>query len=336
MQIQSDFLLKDFNTFGLEVKAASFARLHHPIALQEILQSSRLPVLILGGGSNILFTKDPEYLVIHNEIDGIEIVEQGLDEVIVKVGAGVVWHRFVMWCLAHGLGGVENLSLIPGTVGAAPIQNIGAYGVEIKDVFYRLDGIEIESGKLLEFNHFECNFGYRDSIFKHEMKSKLCITYAYFKLTKQNHLLNYSYGAIHEIFGRNNIVNPSIQDISNAVIEIRSSKLPDPKLLGNAGSFFKNPEISITLLDKIKELYPNIPFYPINEITVKIPAGWLIEQRGWKGKKMGNCGAHINQALVLVNYGGATGKEIASLAYTIIDDVEQHFGIRLTPEVNII
>lgn len=336
MQIQSDFQLKDFNTFGLEVKAANFARIQHPFELEQILENSQLPALILGGGSNILFTKDPEYLIIHNEIAGIEIVEQVLGDVVVKVGAGVVWHDFVMWCLAHNLGGVENLSLIPGTVGAAPIQNIGAYGVEIKDVFHHLEAIEIESGKVLEFYHSDCQFGYRDSIFKHAIQPKCCIMYVYFKLTKQNHLLNYSYGALQEIFDRNGIVQPSIQDISNAVIEIRSSKLPDPNILGNAGSFFKNPEISTTQLAKIKEKYPDIPYYAIDDYKVKVPAGWLIEQRGWKGKRIGNCGSHAKQALVLVNYGGATGSEIVALAYQIIDDVEDYYGIKLTPEVNII
>ncbi len=336
MQIQSEFSLKAFNTFGIEATASAFCRLKNPDDLISITRNADLPVLILGGGSNILFTKDPEKLVIHNEIEGISVIKNIDKEVLVKAGSGVVWHEFVLWCIENNFGGVENLSLIPGTVGASPIQNIGAYGIELKDVFESLEAIELVSGKLHVFKKEECYFGYRDSIFKQELKGKLCITSVTFRLTKEDHQLNYSYSALKVELDRKGLKVPTIRDISNAVMDVRKSKLPDPTILGNAGSFFKNPEVKVSLLDEIQKIYPEIPFYPTTDGMVKIPAGWLIEKRGWKGKRIRQCGSHAKQALVLVNYGGATGQELLDLAYTIIADVNDHFGIELSPEVNIL
>ncbi|MBP6812127.1 MAG: UDP-N-acetylmuramate dehydrogenase, partial [Saprospiraceae bacterium] len=253
----------------------------------------------------------------------------------VEVGGGVVWHEFVLSAVAQGYGGVENMSLIPGTVGASPIQNIGAYGVELKDVFVRLKALNLTSGKLKTFSHSDCQFGYRDSIFKREEKGKWCITSVVFSLTKSPHKLNTSYGDISKTLESNGISNPSIADISRAVVQIRTSKLPDPAKIGNCGSFFKNPETEHSVLERILATHPQAPHYPLPDGRVKIPAGWLIEQCGWKGKRVGNTGCYERQALVLVNYGGATGKEVKNLAEAIIESVERTFGVRLEAEVNI-
>jgi UDP-N-acetylmuramate dehydrogenase len=291
--------------------------------------------MILGGGSNLLLTKDVAGLVLHNAIQGIEIVRKFNNKVWVKVGSGVVWHEFVLWAVKNGLGGVENLSLIPGTVGASPVQNIGAYGVEIKDVFVKLEAVALETGKVQVFNKAQCQFGYRDSYFKKEGKGKYCITSVIFSLTQQNHRLHLSYGDITRTLEQMQVTKPGIAYISAAIIQIRSSKLPDPAKIGNCGSFFKNPEVDRSVLEAIKVNYPNVVSYDLPNGKVKIPAGWLIEQCGWKGKRVGNTGAYEKQALVLVNYGGATGAEVKALAYAIIDSVKTKFGVNLEAEVNI-
>ncbi len=337
MKLQTDFPLKPYNTFGIDVKAKLFASFESVQELQHLLQMPELKQeqkLILGGGSNLLFTKDFDGVVLQNSIKGIEILQEDENYTFVKAGGGEVWHEFVLFTLQHSLGGVENLSLIPGTVGAAPLQNIGAYGVELKDVFYELEAVEMETGQLKKFDNADCKFGYRESVFKNELKGRFIVTSVTFRLHR-NHKLNTSYGAITTTLEEMHIQQPTIQDVSAAVCHIRQSKLPDPKQIGNAGSFFKNPEIPVTLFDILKEQYPNMPAYPVSETTVKVPAGWLIEQCGWKGKVIENYGVHKNQALVLVNYGGASGEKVKQLAHDIIQSVEKRFGIKLNPEVNI-
>ena len=290
--------------------------------------------LILGGGSNILFTRDFEGLVIHNNIKGIEIIEEDDTSALVRVASGEVWQDFVEFALDHELGGVENLSLIPGTVGAAPIQNIGAYGVELKEVMVSLEAIEKATGRKQEFTNLECRFGYRDSIFKNELKDQFIITSVLFKLSK-NADVNTSYGAINDVLEMKGIANPGIRDVSKAVIEIRQSKLPDPARIGNAGSFFKNPVVDKLDYEGLKTEFPEIPGYPA-ESTVKIPAAWLIDQCGWKGYTRGNVGVHKNQPLVIVNYGGGTGAEIYDLAMEVRESVANKFGVGLEPEPRII
>ncbi len=333
--IQHNTPLLPYNTFGLAARAAHFTEVSSVRELQSALQSGIQPVLILGGGSNMLLTQDVSGLVIKNAIGGMELVRTAGNTVFVKVGGGVVWHDFVCWAVKNGYGGIENLSLIPGTVGAAPVQNIGAYGVELKDVFVELEAVELAGRQLHVFNHADCRFGYRDSIFKHENKGKYCITSVTFALTRRDHQLHLSYGDIQKTLESNGVTQPSIADISKAVIQIRSSKLPDPAVIGNCGSFFKNPETDRAVLEKIRLSHPQVVSYNLPDGRVKIPAGWLIEQCGWKGKRVGNTGCYEKQALVLVNYGGATGSEVKNLAYAIIDSVEKTFGIRLEPEVNI-
>jgi len=336
MEIHQNYSLLALNTFGLEAKAEHFATVHSVDALQAAIQSPIRPILVLGGGSNLLFTQDVSGLVLKNAIQGIKTIQTVDNTTWVEVGGGVVWHDFVLWAIEQGLGGVENLSLIPGTVGAAPIQNIGAYGVELKDVFAHLNAVDLESGELRSFNNADCQFGYRDSIFKHEAKGKYCISSVLFSLTNKNHQLNISYGDIRQTLDANGVQDPGIADVSRAVVQIRSSKLPDPAKIGNCGSFFKNPETERAVLERILPQYPQVPHYDLPDGRVKIPAGWLIEQCGWKGKRVGNTGSYEKQALVLVNYGGATGAEVKKLAYDIIDSVEQRFGIRLEPEVNMV
>ncbi len=336
MEIHQNYSLLALNTFGLEAKAEHFATVHSVDALQAAIQSPIRPILVLGGGSNLLFTQDVSGLVLKNAIQGIKTIQTVGNTTWVEVGGGVVWHDFVLWAIEQGLGGVENLSLIPGTVGAAPIQNIGAYGVELKDVFAHLNAVDLESGELRSFNNADCRFGYRDSIFKHEAKGKYCISSVLFSLTNKNHQLNISYGDIRQTLDANGVQDPGIADVSRAVVQIRSSKLPDPAKIGNCGSFFKNPETERAVLERLLPQYPQVPHYDLPDGRVKIPAGWLIEQCGWKGKRVGNTGSYEKQALVLVNYGGATGAEVKKLAYDIIDSVEQRFGIRLEPEVNMV
>ena len=293
-------------------------------------------VLILGGGSNILLTKDFNGLVIKNQITGIEIVHEDEHYVTVKVGGGEIWHQFVLHAIDNNWGGIENLSLIPGTVGAAPMQNIGAYGIEIKEVFESLTAVDLKTGHTKTFNKEACKFGYRESIFKLSAKGQYFIADVTFKLTKSNHQINTSYGAIQDVLKERNIANPTIKDVSDAVISIRKSKLPDPKEIGNSGSFFKNPTIDKIDYEGLKIEFPDIPGYIVSDNEVKVPAGWLIEQCGWKGLKRGEIGVHKNQALVLVNYGGGKGIEIADLSKEIQQSVIDKFGIELTPEVNFI
>lgn len=337
MRLQTDFPLKPYNTFGIDVKAKLFARFDTVAELQELLQMPELrqePKLILGGGSNLLFTKDFDGLVLQNGIKGVEKVAEDEAHVYLKAGAGEVWHEFVLYTLSQNLGGLENLSLIPGTVGAAPLQNIGAYGVELKDVFQELEAVHIETAEVRSFDNETCRFGYRESVFKNELKGQYIVTHVTFRLHKK-HRLNTSYGAIKTTLEEMQVQEPTIHHVSAAVCHIRQSKLPDPKQIGNAGSFFKNPEIPLSQFEELQKQYPGIPSYPVSETTVKVPAGWLIEQCGWKGKVINNYGVHKNQALVLVNYGGASGEDIRKLAFEVIASVEQQFGIRLHPEVNI-
>lgn len=337
MDIRKDISLKKYNTFGIDAKAKFFCEINSIADLKKALALQGYPTLfVLGGGSNMLITKDLENLVLHINLKGIEVISENKDEAIIKVSAGENWHNMVLWTLDHDYGGLENLSLIPGNTGTAPIQNIGAYGVELKDTFVSCDAMEIATQELKTFTKEECQFGYRDSYFKNEGLGKYIITSVSFKLTKRNHKLNVDYGAIVSELHNSGITNPSIKDVSNAVIAIRKSKLPDPKELGNSGSFFKNPVVDKQQFDNFTKMNPTAPFYKVTENEFKIPAGWLIEQCGYKGKRFGDAGVHKNQALVLVNYGDASGAEIIDLAENIIDSVSQRFGIVISPEVNII
>ncbi|WP_027137083.1 UDP-N-acetylmuramate dehydrogenase [Gaetbulibacter saemankumensis] len=337
MQIKQNISLKPFNTFGIDVtadyfvSAATIEDLKHIIALTDHPNK-----LILGGGSNMLLTQDFNGLVIHINLKGIEVIEDYDDYVLVKAQAGENWHDFVLWCLNNNYGGVENLSLIPGNVGTAPIQNIGAYGVELKDVFHSCEAVEINTQNLKTFNNTECQFGYRNSVFKQEFKGQFIITSVTFKLSKTHHNLNMNYGAITAELEKMKVSNPKIKDISNAVIAIRESKLPNPKILGNSGSFFKNPVISKSHFNKLQENFKDIPSYPVSETEVKVPAGWLIEKIGFKGKRFGDYGVHKNQALVLVNYGNAKGIDILNLSRLIQDTVLRIFEIPIEAEVNIL
>ena len=335
MNIQENISLKNYNTFGVSVNAKRFVSVISFYHLQQLLKIEK-DFFLISGGSNMLLTKNIENLVLHIDIKGISIDKEDDDFVYITVNAGENWHEFVLWCISQNFGGIENLSLIPGNVGTSPIQNIGAYGTEVKDTITKVEALEIETGKLHTFSNAECNFGYRNSVFKNELKGKFVLTSVSFKLTKKNHKLNTSYGAIETELQHNNISNPTIKDVSDAVIAIRKSKLPDPKEIGNSGSFFKNPVISKNEFDKLKAKFPNIPSYMISENEVKVPAGWLIEQAGFKGKRFGETGVHEKQALVLVNHGNATGKEIYELAKKIQETVLKMFNINLEIEVNII
>ena len=338
MNIQQNFSLKAFNTFGIEAKARFFVEVDDPGEFQNLVKEKVYrdnKVLILGGGSNVLFVNDFDGLVVRNNIKGIELIQDTDNHSILKVGGGEIWQDLVDHCLDHDLGGIENLSLIPGTVGAAPMQNIGAYGVEIKEVFQELEAIDRDSGELRTFNKEDCQFGYRESSFKRDLKGKYFISHVLLKLSKQ-HELNISYGAIKETLAGWSIASPTIQDVSRAVISIRCSKLPDPADIGNAGSFFKNPIIPIDQYEVLKRRFPGIPAYDEGADYKKVPAGWLIEQAGFKGKRIGDVGVHEKQALVLVNYGNGKGKEIRELAQEIQETIKSTFEIKLIPEVNII
>lgn len=339
MQVHQNYPLKKYNTFGIDVYAKFFAEFSSVYDLQMLFQSGRnpeQPTLILGGGSNILFTKNFDGLVLKNEIRGIETVHEEEKYVYIKAGAGESWHQFVLNCIHKNLGGVENLSLIPGNVGASPMQNIGAYGVEIKDVFHSLEAYNYEEKKIMNFTLNDCEFGYRESIFKKKYKNQFVILNVTFRLHKKPHF-NISYGAIEEELKKMRVDKLSIKAISDAVINIRTSKLPDPALTGNAGSFFKNPVIDEHELHKLCELHKlKIPFHKIGEANYKIPAGWLIEQCGWKGYRKGDAGCYEKQALVLVNYGNAKGKEILELSEEIKSSVLNKFGLILETEVNIV
>ena len=338
MFFQKNFSLKSHNTFGIDVRCALFAEISDTEFLGEIIRAKEQGAqkkLVLGGGSNILFTKDFDGLVLKNSLQGISIEKQDAEQVWVKVAAGEVWHKFVLFCIENNYGGIENLSLIPGLVGAAPMQNIGAYGVELVSVFERLEAVHLHTGETTAFHKTDCNFGYRESVFKNKYKGEFVITSVTLRLNKKP-VFNTTYGAITETLEKMGVKELSIKAISDAVIAIRSSKLPDPKALGNAGSFFKNPEVSQEEFKRIQKEHPKVPHYPAAHGMVKIPAGWLIEQCGWKGKRVGNTGSHKDQALVLVNYGGATGKEIYALALEIKKSVMEKFGIEITPEVNLV
>lgn len=337
MNIQENISLKPFNTFGLDKKARFFTSAGSEKDLIEALiwASHRgLDIFILGGGSNILLTQDINKLVIKNEIDGIELIKEDNDHVWVKVGSGENWHEFVKYCISRNWAGVENLSLIPGTVGASPMQNIGAYGVEIKDVFESLTAFNRSNLEFETFDQEACQFGYRESVFKHELKGQYIITSVTYKLKKKPDF-KLEYGAIKDTLKESGSNELSIKAVSDAVIKIRQSKLPDPKEIGNAGSFFKNPTILTSDWEKLKQDYPNIPGYPLKE-GVKVPAAWLIEQAGWKGKTFGEIGVHKNQSLVLVNYGDGDGMDIKELSEKIQKSVFDQFNIQLNPEVNFI
>ncbi|MCT4622716.1 MAG: UDP-N-acetylmuramate dehydrogenase [Schleiferiaceae bacterium] len=331
--------LKPYNTFGLDVKARHFVEIESEKELVHFLLNhewAKKPLLPLGGGSNILLTKDFEGTVIKLSLNGKRIIKEDNDFVKVAISAGENWHEFVLWAIRQNFGGVENLSLIPGNIGTAPIQNIGAYGVELKDVFVSLSAVEIESGQVHYFTHEACEFGYRDSVFKRANKGKFIITEVTLQLTKQNHQLKMSYGAIQDQLKVDSVSEPTIQDISNAVIAIRQSKLPDPKEIGNSGSFFKNPVISNGQFAELKSKFPDVASYPNGQDHTKVAAGWLIEKAGFKGLKRGAIGVHEKQALVLVNYGGGEGKELKALSSEIQEKVKEIFGISLEAEVNIL
>jgi UDP-N-acetylmuramate dehydrogenase len=328
-----------YNTFGIHHTAKYFTEIHSVQEAQVLFTSDLFksnPYLFLGGGSNVLFTKNFDGLIIKVAINGKEVIREDENTITLKIGSGEGWHDVVRYCVDKNWGGIENLSLIPGTVGAAPIQNIGAYGVEIEKNIFEVETIEINTGKLKIFTHDECHFGYRESVFKTKLKDQFLISSITLTLTKKNHLLHVSYGAIADILQQNKIENISIRDVSEAVMHIRSSKLPDPKKIGNAGSFFKNPSIQNDLHDFLKLQYPTMPSFPIHNGLLKISAAWLIEQCGWKGKKINNIGVHQHQALVLVNYGGGSGEEIWNLAMKIQASVNEKFGIVLQPEVNVL
>ncbi len=337
MEILQNFSLKNYNTFGIEAKARQFVAVHSVAELKTVLKEHQNEKkFILGGGSNMLLTKDIDALVIHIDLKGKKIIKEDDDFVWIEGQAGENWHEFVLWNIDQNFGGLENMSLIPGNVGTTPVQNIGAYGAEIKDTFVSCEAIHIATQEMKTFSNSECNFGYRESIFKHEVKDQYIITSVVFKLTKRNHKINTSYGDILGELTKKGIENPGLKEVSNAVIAIRQSKLPDPKELGNSGSFFKNPIVLKVDFEKIHQKFPEMKFYDVSATEVKVPAGWLIEQAGFKGKRFGDAGVHKNQALVLVNYGNATGQEILEVSKKVQQTVFETFGIKIEAEVNII
>ncbi len=337
MEIKNQFSLKNYNTFGIEAKAKQFVAVNSIEELKQVLiQNSSEKKFILGGGSNMLLTKDIDALVIHIDLKGKKVIQETDDFVWVESQAGENWHEFVLWTIDQNFGGLENMSLIPGNVGTTPVQNIGAYGAEIKDTFFSCQALHIKNQEIKTFSNSECHFGYRESVFKNEVKDQYIITSVIFKLTKRNHKINISYGDIAGELTKNNIEKPTLKDVSNAVIAIRKSKLPDPKELGNSGSFFKNPIVSKAAFESIHDQFPEMKYYEISESEVKVPAGWLIEQAGFKGKRFGDAGIHKNQALVLVNYGNATGQELLALSKNIQETVFTIYGIRIEAEVNVI
>lgn len=326
--------LKSFNTFQVDAPASSLIRIEDEIQLMDVIRSGVDIQLILGGGSNILFSGQPIAIVLKNDITGMRVMEENDNHVIVEIGGGEIWHELVEWAVEKGFGGIENLALIPGTVGAAPIQNIGAYGVELKDVFYNLDAINMSTGQLHTFDLEACQFAYRDSFFKRNPGAYF-IARVRLKLSKK-HQLHLTYGAINRTLEEMGIQQPRIEDVSQAVIKIRRSKLPDPTVIGNAGSFFKNPVVAKRQFEELLHQFPNLVYYSMEDGSYKIPAGWLIDQCGFKGKREGNVGCYKNQALVIVNYGDATGLEVLAWANKIADTVYQKYGIRLEKEVNVV
>lgn len=338
MNILSNISLKSYNTFGIDASAKFFTSIHSLQDIQELLQSNLYKTnnhLILGGGSNLLITKNVDALVIKNDLKGIQIIKETPEFIFIKCAAGEIWHEFVQWTINNNYGGLENLSLIPGCTGASPMQNIGAYGVEIKDTFYELDAVHCKTGELKTFSKTECQFGYRESVFKRQLKNQFIITSVTFRLNKKP-MFNIEYGAIKQELDNMNVSELSVKAISQAVINIRTSKLPNPKEIGNAGSFFKNPEVSDSVYENLKTNFPNIVAYRLDNSNYKLAAGWLIEQSGLKGYRSGDAGVHKLQALVLVNYGNATGNEIYDLSTHVLQIVKAKFGVDLEREVNII
>lgn len=336
MTIKNNITLKPFNTFGIDVNASEFASINSIQELKDVLNTNPSELLILGGGSNLLLTKDIDALVLQINLKGIRVLSRFENRVKIEVAAGENWHELVCWCLKEDFGGLENLSLIPGNVGTAPIQNIGAYGVELKDSFVSCEALHIQTKELRVFTKEDCDFGYRNSIFKQELKGQYIITSVVFELSSQQHILKTNYGAIESELKNTGIEAPTIQDVSKAVISIRNSKLPDPKIIGNSGSFFKNPVISSSKFQILQSQFQEIPHYSISEDSIKIPAAWLIDTAGFKGKTFGNFGVHAKQALVLVNYGGASGKDILNLSLQIQKSIKLIFDIDLETEVNIL
>lgn len=337
--VEKNVDLSKYNTLGISAIADTFIEIKSASELEELFRNdffSKNQPFYLGGGSNILLKGDLAQPVLKISIPGIEVVKEEKSEVFVQIGAGVIWHEVVVWCVQHNLGGIENLALIPGTTGAAPIQNIGAYGVEFDQVLEKLTAFDVEEGVLKTFKPQECDFAYRNSIFKNEYRGKMIITDVTLRLKNNSHQINIDYYALSDYMEMNSIKNPGISDVFDAVVAIRTSKLPDPSLLGNAGSFFKNPIVEESVHNKLQKNYPAIPSYVMDNNEFKIPAGWLIEQAGWKGKRIGNVGTYKNQALVIVNFGGATGEEIYQHAKNIQKSVREKFGIDLKPEVNIV
>lgn len=338
MEIISNYSLKQLNTFGIESFAKLFVRVNSEQQIIDLIKTNEFKTnhhLIIGGGSNLLFTKNVDGIVIKNELVGIDVVNETEEFVYVKSSAGVVWHEFVMWCIDKNYAGVENLALIPGCVGASPMQNIGAYGVEIKDTFFELEAIELATGNKRVFTKDECNFGYRESVFKRDLKNKFIITSVTFKLSKQP-VFHMEYGAIKQELDAMKVSSITISAIAQAIINIRSSKLPNPKEIGNAGSFFKNPEVNAATYERLKNEFPAIVAYPLENGNFKLAAGWLIEQSGLKGFTKGDAGVHKLQALVLVNYGSATGLQVYNLSTHVLDNVYKKFGVELEREVNIV
>lgn len=338
LKIYRNFSLKPYNTMGLDASAAWFVSVSDADELKSAVTFARrqnLPLLFLGGGSNILFVHNFSGLVIKLALKGEHVLSEDEAEVLVKVAAGENWHEFVLRCVERGWGGIENLSLIPGSAGAAPIQNIGAYGVEFEDVVQSVQYFDLETEEIREISAPECRFGYRDSIFKNELKGKAAVLSFVIRL-KKNAKVNTSYRALAEYLAEKGIGSPTIKQVSEAVIEIRRSKLPDPAEIGNSGSFFKNPVLPAEKYQQLKEKHPEIPAYPLSETAVKVPAAWLIDHAGWKGKRAGDAGMHKKQALVLVNYGQATGRELWNFAQRVQQDVAEKFGIKLEPEVNVL
>lgn len=338
MQLQENVSLKPYNSFGIDVSAKYFAGFSTVELLKELIAggvSHKHSHLILGGGSNILFTRDFDGIVLKNELKGVELVKEDDTFYYIKAQAGENWHGFVQYCIARNYAGIENLSLIPGNVGASPMQNIGAYGVEIKDVFYELEAYHVQDNMVQKFSLQDCAFGYRESVFKRKYKDQFVILSVTYQLRKQP-VYNTSYGAIEQELEKMQVKELSIQAVSQAVINIRSSKLPDPKVIGNAGSFFKNPAVSNEQFAVLQKNFPNIVGYPFGAHATKLAAGWLIEQCGWKGYRVGDAGCHAKQALVLVNYGSASGKEIYDLSSKIVESVKEKFAVELEREVNIV
>jgi len=337
MQVLRNFSLKNHNSFGIDVKADKFISIESIDDLRDLLRKSYASELfILGGGSNMLLTEDVHKTVLHIALKGKKIVSETDKEVLIEASAGENWHEFVLWTLEQNYGGLENLSLIPGNVGTAPIQNIGAYGVELKDSFISCKAMNVQTLEERTFSLEECEFSYRNSVFKNQLKGQYIITSVRFRLTKEQHQLNVDYGSIRSELEKKDITSPGIKDISNAVIGIRRSKLPDPKKLGNSGSFFKNPVICKDQFEELKNKFPEIPSYKVSDNEIKVPAGWLIDKAGFKGYRDGDAGVHKNQALVLVNYGEATGKELLDLSKKIQQKIKDQFDIDLEAEVNII